>query len=311
MEKISTPEAIAPKLEVDTSVMNLLDKSTFLSAFSTGALINTVKESGYRGIEWYPLRTPSGLLISHGLVGQDVKDAIVSLHQSYRSEKSLKKALEHPNQPLALLSYVLLPERIASLDDLEHLQKVLGKKMPVVLYPSLPGEESGTERDFGEKLFQPYTEIMVKWRVKTVEELITETKKRGYTGFALDLFHMRRPTQDDRGINLLDPWEESLPQLLPYTKEVHISAGRTDLFYLRGIPETENELDDLLGGQGNTELMKMLKVIKRSGWKGRVVTEIPASALHQLAIARGQSTSAKNLIQDHRKIVENIQDILG
>lgn len=305
-----TAERSSIKPEVNVSAMSLFDKSTLYTAFlPMGSLVNIAKESGYGGFEWHPLRgTVSGLQVNSGLIGKDSKDAIVSLHQSWRSEKSLAEALKHPNRSLATIAYVILPERIASLNDLEHLQKVLGKKLPVVLYPSLPDEESGTERDFGEKIFQPYADIMARWGVKTVDELISEAYKRGYTGFAIDLFHMRRPNIDGVGLN---PWQETLPQLLPHTKEVHISAGRTDLHYVKGMPDTESELKGLLDSKGDTELLQMLRAIRESGWKGRVVTEIPAIALHQLRREAGQSSSIKTLIQDHRKIVGNIQDILA
>lgn len=297
-----------PRLEIDTSVINLFDKSVFYTTFwSTEALVETAKNAGYRGFEWHSIRTVAGVQMNAGLTTQHSKEAVFSLHQSWRSEKSLAAAWKHPNRPLAMMAYVLLPERISSLNDLERLQKVLGRKLPVVLYPSHPDEESGTNRDFAEKIFQPYTEVMRWWEVETPEELIAEAYKRGYTGLCLDLFHMRRKNTDGYGLN---PWQETLPQLLPHTSEIHISAGRIDLSYVKGNPDTESELKSLLDPKNNTELLEMLRAIRELGWRGRVVTEIPAIALHRLR-GKGSLLSVKDLIQDHRKIVTNIQNFLA
>lgn len=301
---------------VDASVINLFDRSVFYAAFlPANTLIQTFQEAGYRGLQWHPIRTVAGIQLNRGLVTQNSKNAIVSLHQSWRSEKSLIEAWRHPNRPLAMMAYVLLPEMVNSLNALENLQKVLGKNLPVVLYPPHPKEESGTQRPFAEKIFQPYTEVMFRWGVRTPEKLIEETYKRGYTGLCIDLFHMRRkninsfdPNSSIKDSIGLNPWQETLPQLLPHTTEIHISAGRTDI--KEKIVDTENELRSLLNGQGNTELIKMLKFIRDSGWRGRIVTEIPAAALRALR-GKNSTLSIRDFVQDHRKIISNIQDILG
>src|SRR3989344_864009 len=300
-------EAPQLSLEVDSSVGNLFDKSTLYTvAWPMGKLVDTIKEAGYRGIEWHPLRIVAGAQMNAGLICKDDKDAIVSLHQSYRSEKNLLEAWRHQNRALALMSYVLLPERVSSLQKLEKLQGVLGKALPIVLYPSNLGEESGTDRSFAEKIFQPTSEIMYRWDVRGVDDLIEESRKRGYDGLCLDLFLMREKDIEGFGFN---PWQEILPQLLPYTKELQVSAGRGD------IPQehidTYQELENLLTDKGDSELTEMLEVIRSSGWKGRVVTEIPGASLHEIRKKNGNFTSMKDLIEDHKKIVGNIQDILG
>ena len=176
--------AEVPRLhrEIDTANGNLFDISTFYTALLPAhAMVDGIKEAGYRGFEWHPLRFPilSGAQMNSGLISEGVKDAVVSLHQSYRSEKSLGEALHHPNRALAVVSYLVLPERVASLDDLERIQKGVGRELPVVLYPAREGEESGTERLFGEKTFQPLPEVMQQWGVATPEELIVATYERG------------------------------------------------------------------------------------------------------------------------------------
>lgn len=301
-------EITRPPLEVDSSVGNLFDKSILYTAsWPVGAFVDTVKESGYRGLEWHLLRgIVAGVQMKAGLVSQYSKDAILSLHQSYRSENSWKEAWGHPNRSLATMSYILLPERVSSINELEQLQRVVGKELPVVLYPPNPEEESGTHRHFAEKTFQPTPEVMHRWQVKTPEELVAEAYKRGYTGLCIDLFHMRALHVDGVGLN---PWQETLPQLLPHTQEIHVAAGRVDI--KQSHIDTEQELKDLLNSKGNTELLRMLKAIRESRWTGRVVTEIPAVALHAARTNRSSFSSIKDLIEDHKRIVGNIQDSLA
>ena len=107
----------------------------------------------------------------------------------------------------------------------------------------------------------------------------------------------------------LSPWQETLPQLLPHAQEIHVAAGRLDI--KQSHIDTEQELRDLLSGRGETDLLKMLKAVRESGWTGRVVTEIPAVALHNIRANRSSFSSVRDLIEDHRRIVGNIQDSLA
>ncbi len=301
------PDPRPQSVEIASSVMNLFDKSTLYTAFwPVHAFADTIQEAGYAGLEWHPVRLAGGVQLMAGLVSEDTKDAIRSLHQSWRSEKSIGEVFRHPNRALAAVSYVLLPERIASLDALERLQHVLGRQMPVVLYPSEPHELSGTDRPFGEKLFQPGAEIMEKWHIDSVDGLMIEAKRRGFTGFALDLFILR--VIGKQGTRF-PAWQDALRQLLSFTQEIHVSAGRVD------IPapniDTIQELRELLAGKGNSELLQMLRTIASSGWRGRIVTEIPAIALASLRRERGPHASFNNLIEDHKQVVSTIQTIFA
>lgn len=296
----------AMNVEINSSVGNLGDKSAPQALFWTvERYISTVKEAGYTGLEWFPLRTPVvGLQMRLGLLSQQAKDGIRSLHQSYRSEKSFREAWNHPNRPLAALSYFLLPERVSSLNDLEHIQKVLGRKLPVVLYPSQEGEESGAQRHFADKLFQPTPGVMRQWGAKSIQELIEQTYQRGYTGLCLDLFHFRKPDEID-----LNPWQETLPQLLPHTKEIHISAGRGDM--MQDYVDTNAELRDLLNGTQHTDLPRILRAIKDLGWSGRMVTEIPATSLKLILGTSSRFLDTNSFIEGHRSIVGNTKVILS
>ncbi len=289
--------------EVDCSLMSLFDKSLLLSTFSLPAsgYLDIIKDSNYSGLEWHPIKnTRAARQMNSGRVEAEFKDSIHSLHQSWRGEKSLFQAVSSL-KPIAVFSYLILPERVASLNDLENLQRVLGKELPVVLYPTENGsEESGTERNFKEKIIQPTPEIMQRWHTRTATEFVKKAKRKGYTGLCIDLAHIRGNTQEGYSF---EPWRETLPQLLPFTTEIHVSAGRVDMSY----ENTKNELKDLIKGTCYTELPRMLDLIRQTGWKGRVVTEIPAPAV----LGLHSEKSIQTLINDHKEIVYNIKRLLS
>jgi hypothetical protein len=294
-------------IEVDSSIGNLFDKSMLYTAmWPMGAFVDTIQAAGYRGIEYLPLRgLLAGMQMNLGLVSQETKDTIVSAHQSYRSEKSWRQAWRHSKRLLAMSAYVVLPERVASLNDLERLQMVVGRELPVIMYPEMSGEERGTDRPFAEKIIQIVPEVWEYWGVKTPEQIIQGAEDRGYTGLCIDLFHLRG--QSDSGAKL-GKWEDILPTLLPHTSEIHISAGREDIQQTH--IDTVQELKDLLKGNKNSEIFRMLKVVRDSGWTGRIVTEIPAEALKSVR-EKELGSSIRSLIDDHRRIIGSVQEALS
>lgn len=296
------------RVEVNSSLMNLFDKSIFYTVvWRVEDFADTAYRAGYAGLEWHPVRAAiSGIQVRSGILSPYAKDAVTSAHQSWRGEKSIKEVLTHPNPSFAALSYVLLPEEVSSVSNLLHLQHILGREIPVVLYPSPSLEQSGLNRHFAESLFQPTPKLMRDWGVETPEQLVKEARKRGYSQLCIDTYHLRKAPED--GISLL-PWQETLPQLLPYSSEIHVSAGRVD--QNQAHIDTEKELKDLLSATSHTDLPQMLKAIATSGWRGRVVTEIPAAALFALRAGRNPVSTPKDLIEDHRRIVDHIKQIFG
>lgn len=297
-------------VEIASSVGNLGDKSIPQSLLWTvEKYVDVVRQARYVGLEWFPIKSflgvpIAGLQMRRGWLTQRAKDGIISLHQSYRGEKSFAEAWNHPNRALAVLSYFILPERVSSLNDLEHIQRVLGKKLPVVLYPSQEGEESGIQRHFTDKLFQPTPGVMKQWGVRSIQELIEQTYQRGYTGLCLDLYHFRQPDEVD-----LNPWQETLPQLLPHTKEIHISAGRGDM--MQDFVDTNAELRDLLDGTQYTDLPRILGTIRDLGWSGRMVTEIPAASLKLVLGATARFLRTDSFIEAHKSIVGNTKAFIS
>ncbi len=280
------------QINIDSSVGNLFSPQmpqTLL--WPMGAVLDTIREAHYRGVEWHPMRTWAGMQMRAGLISQDDKNAFVSLHQSYRNEKHFREAWNHPNRGIAVASYFLLPERVSSLDNLERAQEVIGRTMPVVLYPSNEGEESGLDRPFGEKLIQPSPEVMEIWGVQTSQEFAEEAQRRGYK-ICLDLLHVRRVGR--MGLSL-GPWQQAFEYLLPDTSEIHVPAERSDQ---KQSIDTQNDFQAFLTKRGT--IIEMLREIRNSGREYRVVTEM-----------KNSYRSAQQWVEGNRQIVEILQDQLA
>lgn len=270
-----------------------------LPFYTAGFFVDQGHAAGYDGMEWHPLRnsTLAGIQTNTGLFLPDsAKDYIHSAHQSFRSEKSLKEALNHPSPLVALGAYGLFPEANSSLKEIEDLQGKIGRKLPVVVYPNSPAGRQGW--DFGEKTYQPNTDVLEEFGASSIEEMIAEGERRGFTGVTIDIHHMLT----------LGPWQEVLPQLLPFTSEIQIAVGRIDA--PQEDPSTEQKLEDLYFGRHGTEIYQILEAIKNSRWTGIVVTEIPAEALRRLRENNPGLVSTSNFVEDNRRIVDNLKEAL-
>lgn len=304
---MSTQET-QPKVEVDASIMNFFGPNTiYTTVWPFSKFKSMATEAGYDGLEVHPLQLPviSGFQLRTGIgLNEDQKKFVRSMHQSWRSEKSFDDVLACRKQGLfkfavSAFTYLTLTEREESLDDLDKIQRAVGRKLPAILFPpQSPQEESGVKRNYAEKLFQPTATLMDQWDIKTVTGLIKALFDKEYTGFCIDLHHLRQT-----GETTLNPWQETLPKLLPFTTEIHIAAGRVDM------PNpnfnTMAELSDLLNGTSKTDLPKMLEMIAKSGWRGRLVTEISSSVLLQKLI------TVKSLIENHKRMINTIKDIFN
>lgn len=306
-------ETLKPGIELDSSSISLLDKSTLYSTLipigrgvPVRGLLDISLEAGYEGLEWAPVRFGTlGWQMHNGALSREEKDGIRSFQQSFRSEKTIFDSLKHQNPVFALYAYALLPQSEASLDDLEKLQKVLGKEMPVVLYPRQLGEKPLGERPFSQKTYQAMPDAMEFFGAINIEEMVRAGKKLGFTGVTYDS-HLARMKSED-GLDL-GPWQESLPQLLPHIQEIHISAGRVDLPGPQ--VDTMKELRDLLFGTRETDINKILEAIKSSGWTGRTVTIAPAAAIRSALYPNKRFLTPGEVIEGHRRIVDNVKTAL-
>lgn len=263
---------------------------------------------GYDGVEWHPNRFISGQQLENGNLDPKIKKYIHCLHQNWTGEKSLWDVWANRNQGLFKLSLSLyalafLPERVGSLDNLVKIQDRLGKRLPAVLLPpESDGARSGTDLSFAETTFQPTPELMIRWKVRTIDELAQEALKRGYVsrecgkekpGIVVDLHFLRQGGE----VNF-QPWQESLPQLLEYAKEVHVPSRRGD-FPVPGV-DIQAESKDVIEGGDESDLSKMLEVVRQSDFAGRVIVESNPWAF-----------SRDSWLTDHKKLAVSLRQRLS
>ncbi len=296
-----------PEIEVNFSMQNMVDTSTLWALLAPMEFYSAVaKKAGYSGIEYFPFRIPH-TQVRIGLLTKDALNSVRSAHQSFRTERNLREVRRHPNPKLAAQAFITLPEKFASLKDLEKLQEALGKDLPVVVYP--PNEWMGETKPeafdrLGNKLIQPAPELMGAWGAETVDEFVNEARRRDYE-FCLDLFHIRR--QVSQGFQTqFGPWQEVVPALLPSTRAIHLGVGRSDF---HGPFDSMQELKDIYSGERETDIVPLLELIRDAGWNGPIVTEIPAASIKSLVSDSKIATPAM-LVSVHQQIVDNVRKIL-
>jgi len=302
------------EVAINASVMNLFgDISTYyVTTWGINRLVEIIQEAGYGGLELHPLRLPIHQLLS-GSVSEKDKNSVESLHQSFHGPRNLTELWnrlkeESPSIQARILVQHLLLWPAGNLDILIQVQKVLGRRLPVVLYPLPANDPQIPNLPFSEKLIQPNPAMMEELGVKTIDELLQIMNRRGYTGFCLDLHHFRL---EGKSGATLGPWRETLPEVLEHTKEIHISAGRIDF---KGEENVLIELKDLLDNTRRTDLSLMLIAVRDLGWDGLMVTEVPASAIKALVSRENPSSrilKEEDWIKFHEKIVDGVSDLLS
>lgn len=289
------------KVEVSFSMQNMVDVSTLWAFIAPVEMYSAVaKRAGYSGIEYFPFRVPH-IQVRTGLITNGALKSITSAHQSFRTEKTLKEVRNHPNPKLAAQAYVTMPEKFASLKDLEKLQKELGHKLPVVVYP--PNEWMSETRPaifnkLANKLIQPAPEL-----IEALGQNMEKADKFGYK-LCLDLFHIRRNVTQIFE-SQFGRWQDVLPVLLPKTKEIRLDVGRNDL---NGPFDSMQELKDIYSNERKTDIVPMLEAIRDFGWTGPIVTEIPATSAKNL-ISNAKLATPSMIVRVHSQIVENIKNI--
>lgn len=293
-------------------MQSLLDKSSVWALITPIAPVEfharIAQRAGYSGIEYFPWRIPD-LQARKGVISQGGVSSIKSAHQSWRSEKSWQEVKQHPNPPLAAFAYLALPEKSASLQGLVRLQDMLGRDLPLVIHPydEWRGDTQYPLFSYlGNKLVQPTPELLDRWGIKSAEELVQEIKRRGFDGLCLDLYHLRRPAGQIFKTRF-GRWQEIIPVLLPDTKEIHLGLGRSE--FPAGFDSIQ-ELRDLYGWERKTDIVPMLEMIRDSGWRGPIVTEIPAMAIRKLT-AGVKILTPRQLVATHKLLVQNLREIMG
>ncbi len=305
-----------PELKLGLSMQEMVDPSTFYAVFMPVEWYTFLAQRvGLKGIEFFPTRV-SHYQAKNGLISPLVKDNILSAHQSFRGERNLTDVFKNKTwrkRAIATTAFLALPHKDSSMETLQRLQKWVGRDIPIVAYPeSGPGPAVlYTEQDFSQRLaslknriFQPSAQHLKKWDISRPETIQDFLEQGGWAGLCLDLFHIRERNKELNTPN----WRDYLPALLPFTKEIHVSAGRIDS--PQDEIDTMNELVDIYTGAAKSDLAKMLEFIGLSGWQGVVVSEMPAFAVRSVAGVKAPILAPRDLITAHRKIAETIRGLL-
>lgn len=114
----------------------------------------------------------------------------------------------------------------------------------------------------------------------------------------------------------INPWTDYIDTLLPYTSEIHVSAGRTDV--ARSPEATRKAMADLYALYvGNTDIpqaegatiLEILKHIARTDWEGRLVVEVTTGPL---AVVMGtRQVNQDDWVRGHSAMIQNIRDIFS
>lgn len=256
------------------STANVLDTPTVDKALTWGISkhVEVAKASGIDGVELWPQGVKPLREIDNDTLSEEELSGILSAHQSPRdSLRSLR----------ALKVALFLPHRDKSFDYLERIDAKAGG-IPVVLYQETPVEviRGSTIKN---KQIQTDPAVCIAWDVNSASEYLDEVSRRGFTdesgnpGIVIDTHHIRHRDVETGQENPLADWKESIPILLPYTREIHLGVGRWD-FGLVDHEKLEDELVDLLNdGENNTEVVQMLRLVAESGWNGLIIIEMRPS----------------------------------
>jgi hypothetical protein len=302
------------RFEIGAAQLSFLGRSTFTQVprWTTDDFVRIADDIGIDGYEWHPTKNmTSAHEIHDGNVKRNFKRRVLSGHQSYLGEKTLldigKSIIAKPGQlPLIVSSFIFLPHSVDSLQDIAQLQEVVGRQLPVVIYPT---EDNSSQNEalasFGDRIFQPTQQVMDEWGVKTIQELVEIYPYKGFDGICFDTTHSRKLGGVDLRQNT-----EAVKLILKHTKEVHIRPGALDMQSYYHQQDPLGDLRQLVGDDENAWYPQFIKTIAANWQGGRVITEIPTQALEALhAEQKGVNVSKMSvdiLIGYHKKAVNNL-----
>lgn len=173
----------------------------------------------------------------------------------------------------------------------------------MVVYPDLlPLHHNLT----GPLLYQPEPKLARFWGVRSARDMRVVGREAGLR-VAWDTTHARRSSEQ-----FTAPWwQDSVKTFFDQVDEIHVSVGRIDLPEReQALIPTMRELADLYvfgGDRPSTEIVAMLELIAATGWRKRIVVEIPAKAVALLLTTR--LLRLGDLVDVHARIVDALREI--
>ncbi len=265
--------------------------------------LRVATSAGLNGVELWPQRFGPAFELRFNLLSDREKAGVTSVHQSFRGP--VKSGLAS----LGLSPF--LPEINDSLKGLEAIYEQVGD-VPAVLYKEAVHANYVSGSSYSLKQIQTDPETAYAWGIQPSKDsaeaagqYINSAFLRQFNGIVIDTTHIRRPSKSGQE-NPLSDWEKSIPVLLPYVKEIHVGAGRTDF---QTEEESSAEILDLLnGGANDTEVVRMLRFIADKGWKGLIVLEFRPSSIKE-EYGRKLFVSSQDLISAYGRIRETLYSI--
>lgn len=282
------------------STASLLDTTTLFPTiiWSVEDHIHLAHESGYDGIEIWPQRFRILHQIKSGMFDQALKSSILSAHQSVGSAFPDVRTIEEAQ----LL--VFLPERVASLKDLQNIRKYVDD-IAVVLTHETPTSFL-RKHIFSKQGIQTYPEVCDFWKVNSAEEFVNKIYENEYDHIVVDTHHIRRKYSASKRRSPLLDWEKTLPKILPYTRELHIGVGRVDETVMSADQLYKETFDILHGGKKKTELVRMLELIRDVGWRGLIITEMRPSVVRSVMNVKSLQLKKNNLVEINKRVRETL-----
>lgn len=247
---------------------------------------------GYQGLEWRPTRSLAEMQLQSGLVTPSGKHGIKSGEQSYRGERSWKKASAHSNKRLAQASYLLFPHKLDSIDNLIRLQSTIGD-LTVTVYPPENQEEKDAQRPLRNKLVQLAPDCMRIWNCDSLEPLVERIVTDGYE-INFDVLHYLRLTREFN----LPSHIEALKLILPHIQEIQFPVGRSDI-KLPGETGVQT-YNDLLDDTRLSQETQLLTLLLEMGCKAPIIPEVNPMVL-----------GIAGTLKAHKIVTKGLRSLIG
>lgn len=287
----------------------LRDNQYFLEwAENTG--YNSVEFHALRGVTRDILRKPpdevakmTGIKSGHVLFNPFTNSVLETILAVFTRRQDPLRPKEKFN-PL-VLAFAEWPKAAAALRKLE------ASKFPddfhIVTYPY---KKSGNNPfgDYHHPLIQIHPEAFNDTR--DAEDFIADIASGKYEGMVWDTYQALGAT--DSGLRPLQPWEKSLPKLLEagVIKEVHVQAGRT--VYIDHAVPSLTWLRSMVAPNHNSELGKMIKMVKAADSAIPFVTEITLDGLVAAGLIKKSDIldpSLTKVMQVYRSLLDYIRRV--
>jgi len=249
----------------------MLGRKTPYLPFMPISTFRKIAETSGAKLDYWPIRPLPETQVLFGLISDKDLQGIHSASSSFRSERSWKESLKHPNKMLAIPALALLPHRdnLTALRQLAYFKARHDKGFSVVVYPDTPKIELVTLHAI--KLVQPTIKEFEKHTIHTPADLDRYLKSLRVQGFCFDFLHSRFLFTNPQHRHLFH-------HVIVRTRLIHVSLGRTDVSRPDYAPDNRSELEDILRINRNSEIANLLKAIKDLGYKQGFVFEVPAES---------------------------------